>query len=127
MRKIISLAFISILIMGLSFSAENEELEVEIGFPNFDIILNGTVVENSEEVYPFITYNNITYVPMTWDLSSSLGLELSWSQAAGLKINKSDAMSIFEFSGGGDNNIFKKYKAKIVTEVVTVNGNAIDN
>ncbi len=58
-------------------------------------MLNGYVVENDKERFPFIVYKNITYMPMTWEFSRSLGLRLKWSEEAGLSIASSDVAEVY--------------------------------
>ena len=45
---------------------------------DFGITLNGTKVTNSKLAYPILSYNDITYVPMTYNCAHTLGLETEW-------------------------------------------------
>ena len=42
------------------------------------VTLNGQAVDNAAARYPLLVYQDITYVPMTWDLCRFLGLETRW-------------------------------------------------
>lgn len=58
----------------------------EIAIAQFNVYLNGQWINNAEQTYPFITFNNITYMPLTWDNASQLGLGLNWDNQNGLNI-----------------------------------------
>ncbi len=112
----------------INFAEEiTEEEVVEVELPNFDVYINGSVINNENEMYPFILYKGITYIPMTWDVSNSLGLNLKWSKEEGLRISKSDSMTLLEQKGGGSYKKNKLYEALILTSDVKVNGKGIDN
>lgn len=123
MKKIICFIFILVCV-SMNFSYGEE---VVVALPEFDVSINGSVIDNSIVEFPFITYKGITYMPMTWDYSSALGLGLKWSNETGLKINKKNSRIVFESKGGFKNDIFKKYSATIVSSDVNVNGKDLDN
>ncbi|MBE1446882.1 YHYH domain-containing protein [Paenibacillus sp. OAS669] len=52
--------------------------------PTFNIFVNDEWVDNANEEYPFLVYNDVTYYPMTWNFNSKLGL------TTGLKDNRFD-------------------------------------
>ena len=62
--------------------------EVQVTFPECAINLNNRLVDNSTRQYPLITYNDITYFPMTYDDCRFLGLNAAYSAEAGLVITK---------------------------------------
>ena len=101
--------------------------EVEITIPEFDITINGNVIDNQTEKYPFVSYKGITYIPMTWDLSYALGLELKWNPNNGLKVSKRDKMKVYVQKEKTYNNLGKSYLAEIVSFPVEVNGEVVDN
>ena len=101
--------------------------EVEITIPEFDITINGNVIDNQTEKYPFVSYKGITYIPMTWDLSYALGLELKWNPSNGLKVSKRDKMKVYVQKEKTYNNLGKSYLAEIVSFPVEVNGVVVDN
>ncbi len=46
------------------------------------VTLNGQVIDNKNAKYPLLTYSNITYFPMTYQLSRFMGVETDWNNAA---------------------------------------------
>ena len=55
---------------------------------NFPVSINGNLIDNSIQEYPFLTFKGVTYVPLTWKyVSEEFGGESSWSAEEGLIIN----------------------------------------
>jgi len=53
----------------------------------FAISVNGTEINNSEEEYPILLYNNITYFPMTWRFArTEFKWITTWSEEEGFGI-----------------------------------------
>lgn len=123
MKKIVMVCIMILLVMPLTFAED----EVVVTLPGFDISLNGGIVDNDSEVYPFIQYKGITYLPMTWDMSFALGLELKWDNITGLKVGKRDKMVPYAMKKTRAFKLSKTLKAKIVEFPVNVNGVQIDN
>lgn len=49
--------------------------------------LNGKTIENENEDYPFLTFNNITYFPLTWRFAhDEFGWGYEWDTVNGLRI-----------------------------------------
>ena len=46
------------------------------------VTLNGQVIDNKNAKYPLLSYSNITYFPMTYQLSRFMGVETDWNNAA---------------------------------------------
>lgn len=42
------------------------------------VVMNGQEIDSSTAEYPLLMYNNVTYVPMTYDLSRFMGLSTEW-------------------------------------------------
>lgn len=122
MKRIILFLLVAILCMPTVYAEE----KVTVTLPNFDITLNGMVVDNEDEPYPFIVYKGITYLPMTWDMSYALGLELKWSEITGLQVKKRDVVKPYVRQGKGINTA-KSFSATIVEFPVNVNGKQVDN
>ncbi|MCR2805606.1 DUF5050 domain-containing protein [Paenibacillus soyae] len=99
---------------------------VKVTLPTFEVKLNGHLVENRNREYPLLVYRGITYIPMTWNDTRLLGLEASWSQAAGLNIQQSQVTSSYEPYKTESRNA-AAYTAKISTSAITVNGKKINN
>jgi hypothetical protein len=124
MKKIIILILMGLLLIPSAFAGGKD---VTISFPEFDITLNGTKVNNASERYPFILYKGITYIPMTWDLSNALGLKSKWHAETGLEISKNVDMIVYQQKEVVLNDTRGLYNAEIVSFPVTVNGKVIDN
>jgi len=55
---------------------------------DFNIIVNGEVVDNSKEEYPLLTFRDVTYFPLTWRFAvDEFGWEYSFDEEKGLIIN----------------------------------------
>jgi len=122
MKRILLVLVMIIMIMPGVFAED-----VEVVIPDFDITINGNLIDNQTEPYPFIAYKGITYIPMTWDLSLALGLELKWDPSRGLKVSKRDMMKVYVQKEKVINNVGGKYSAEVVDFPVEVNGVKIDN
>lgn len=54
----------------------------------YAVVVNGVPVDNSQETWPLINYNNITYFPLTWQFAvSSFGWDYAWDSQNGLRID----------------------------------------
>lgn len=124
MKRLILIVMLLVLLIPATFA---ETKEVEVILPEFDVTINGNVIDNRTEKFPFIQYKGITYIPMTWDLSFALGLELKWSDVDGLKVSKRDKMQVYVQKEKVINNLGGRYEASVVAFPVIVNGKIIDN
>lgn len=60
------------------------------------VTLNGQVIDNKNTKYPLLTYSNITYFPMTYQLSRFMGVETDWNNASkSLNITAGGAQSAY--------------------------------
>ena len=107
---------------------------VSISLPEFEIKMNNVTIENDMRKYPFIVYNDITYVPMTYQDSKFLGLNTDWNKYNGLNICKIDSvwkkspeMQAFTYSPEMQSveNISKD-QASISMGDIKINGEQID-
>ncbi|WFD12429.1 hypothetical protein [Tepidibacter hydrothermalis] len=57
--------------------------------PDYTISINGQAVDNLNSTSPFFSYNNIIYIPLTWNHVRCLGLESEWNSVTGLKLTTS--------------------------------------
>jgi len=124
MKRLVLIVMLLVLLIPATFA---ETKEVEVILPEFDVTINGNVIDNRTEKFPFIQYKGITYIPMTWDLSYALGLELKWSDVDGLKVSKRDKMQVYVQKEKVINNLGGRYEASVVAFPVIVNGEIIDN
>lgn len=98
-----------------------------VTIPAFKVTLNGVPFESQNARYPLLVYRDITYFPMTWNLSRALGLSLTFSSEAGLEIQKAASMETVRQDTAGSNRLGAAYAAKVVTYPVKVGGLAINN
>ena len=109
---------------GLSMPAMATNVQATL--PSFPVTLNGTVIDNSYRQYPLLVYNNITYFPMTYYDCRFLGVETEWTQANGLKIEKSNLTGAYHQQNMQQKNS-GKVTAQLATGKIAVNGKAIAN
>ncbi|MDF2837629.1 MAG: hypothetical protein K0Q63_3269, partial [Paenibacillus sp.] len=123
--------FMLVFLLSVSFLAPAGEIKaaaasVKVTLPKFEVKLNGHAVENQYREYPLLVYRGITYFPMTWNDTRMLGLETTWSQAAGLGIKQSQVTSSYAPYKTSNRNK-STYSATIAASAITVNGKAIHN
>lgn len=124
MKKLILVVLVLLFAIPAAFAETNE---ITVKLPEFDVTLNGTIINNATEPYPFLHYKGITYIPMTWDLANALGLKLKWNSETGLNISKNTDMTVYEQKEKVINDVGRSLQAKVVTFPVTINDKAIDN
>lgn len=73
MKKTIAIVLTMCMLLGAIPSLAATSVKVTI--PTFDITLNGQKMDNRSSEYPLIVYNDITYIPMTWNLTQFMGLK----------------------------------------------------
>lgn len=101
--------------------------EVKITLPAFDVMLNGTKIENENRQVPLLVYKDITYVPMTYYDCRYLGLISDWNNEANLlSIEKSNITCAYRDYGCEWKNE-NGYEAKVCDFNVLVNNKLIDN
>lgn len=90
---------------------------------DFPIILSGIEVNNSLQQYPILSYNYITYIPMTYNMAQALGLETKWDGKA-LWINqKGDA--VYKSDAQGNNILGQRYVVQKVDFPIYINNQQI--
>ena len=132
MKKLISLvltAFLCVTSFCFSVSAEWKKIKVHIA--PFYTEIQGMSVDNRYVEYPLITYKDITYFPMTFDLCTQLGLVCGYDDEKGLFITREYVNYYKEtpkhFGEKATNYYNKLYDAQIPTYPVYLNGVRIDN
>lgn len=107
-------------------AARSEEIEVRI--PEYPVEINGVAIDSTLSEYPVLSYQGITYFPMTWNFSQALGLSVQWDDESGLSVNQDYALHGKPVQDtGGNNDPSKTYTARKPGFPVTVNGKRIDN
>lgn len=132
MKKLISLvltAFLCVTSFCFSVSAEWKKIMVQIA--PFYTEIQGMSVDNRYVQYPLITYKDITYFPMTFDLCTQLGLVCGYDDEKGLFITREYVNYYPEspksFGDKATNYYNRLYDAQIPTYPVYLNGVSIDN
>lgn len=123
-KKLYSLMLVLTFLVTLSVKVEARTEYATL--PRFDVTLNGQRVDNTYAEYPLLVYKDITYFPMTYHTSRFLGVETNWSEATGLKINKTGIAGKFEFYKTNLKNS-DKYQVSVPEFAITVNGKYVDN
>lgn len=121
MKKGLLVVLLLIMITSVSYAEE-----VVVVLPDFDVLLNGSKIENIKEPYPFIHYKDITYMPLTWEMAAALGLQVIWSDEEGLKVNKATESVAYDSDLGAVNVLKRRYKAGVIEFPVEVNGKTVD-
>lgn len=127
MRKLRLLLVVSVLSLLLCNICHAQNVKVKIA--PFYTQIEDVSVDNRYVEYPLITYKDITYFPMTYDLCSMLNLSVGFDAKQGLYITKyyvSEGGPNF-FGGDAINHYNTEYSAVIPTYPVYLNGIRIDN
>lgn len=77
-RKVIFSIFIMICVSANGY-AFNEDL---VTIPSFNIVLNKKAINNNDRVYPFLMYKDITYMPLSWDITQFMGIKTIYNKSA---------------------------------------------
>lgn len=104
--------------------------EVRVKIAPFYTEIENVSVDNRYVEYPLITYKDITYFPMTYNLCAFLGLRSGFDAEKGLyiiSIPSSYDPDAPLFGGDAVNSLSASYKAVIPTYPVYLNGQLIDN
>lgn len=115
------------LIIAVSQVTAAETSRVEVNIPDFRVEINGVFIDNYHSKYPLLLYKNITYIPLTWNYSSALGLSLNWDENKGLEVKKSGKVNLILQESSITINNNQKYFANIADFQINVNGRVIKN
>lgn len=134
MKKTKVSAAILVLVMYLSsfsFAANAEGNSVKVQIAPFYTEIQYMSVDNRYVEYPLITYKDITYFPMTFDLCAELNLMCGFDSEKGLFITRApinyDSSDAKPFGGDALNSYETLYNAVIPAYPVYLNGIYIDN
>lgn len=124
MKRFLSVVLLVLLITTATFGSNT----VSVSIPEFDVKVNGQLIDTEHSQYPVIRYKGITYFPMTSDYLAGIGLSLKWSQEDGLSISQSGTVGNFKQNFlGTANTLGSKHYAQLVEFPIKVNGKHIDN
>lgn len=68
------------MLLSASVFAKKREKTIRVTLPTYDITVNGIKYDSANSEYPFLVYNNITYMPLTTDFAEFMGLSLCFQQ-----------------------------------------------
>ncbi|CAG7654949.1 hypothetical protein ACFQI7_33115 [Paenibacillus allorhizosphaerae] len=130
--KLKSVLLVVLLASGLTFTlaegpAHAASKDVTVTLPAFPVELDGIELDNAHLKYPLLTYNDITYIPMTWSVSQATGLQSSWSEENGLEVNLDMPLSIKPEPETGGSFRSGRYAAQVADFPVRVNREAVSN
>lgn len=100
---------------------------VTVQVPTFTVKLDDVAYDNQHAMYPLLVYQDVTYFPMTYQLTRSLGLVTGWDDKKGLYIAQHEEECHEEADMSGSNKLGGKYTATVATYPIMVNGWLIDN
>ena len=100
---------------------------VPVSLPEFPVALNGMEMDNQFTQYPLLVYNDVTYFPMTYQLTRSLGLVTGWEEGKGLYIAQHTEWEQGEPDMTGNNRLGGRYQATIPNYPIYVNGWQVKN
>lgn len=124
MKKIVSLVFLSTILMISSFTFSQVVLEGEL--PVFSIYINGVKLNNEALVYPIIEERGILYVPFSDELNQAIGINLKSNSLLGMYYESTgqygEISYDIEFSG-----LHAAYYLDSVKEKIYLNDVYIDN
>lgn len=109
--------------------ANNETVNVRIA--PFRTKILGQDVDNANVEFPLITYKDITYFPMTYDLCAALGMSSGFDSEKGLYIAKhyqdSYDREMKPYGGNKRNYYNRDYQAIVPVYPIYLNGISIEN
>jgi len=95
--------------------------------PDYPFVINGTNIDFKNSLYPVISYNDITYFPMTWHYCRMLGVTTDWTHETGLRVEKANATAEpIEYEKADNTNEHSLYAVLPKYDIV-VNGKKIEN
>ncbi|TVY08479.1 DUF5050 domain-containing protein [Paenibacillus cremeus] len=125
------------LLIGLSITAAVPDpvvqaapssVSVKVGFPEFPVAVNGSMMDVKHSAYPLLLYKDITYFPMTWTNTAALALTVAWDAKNGLSLQKKAACEPLQqdLTPKINTNAVSQY-ATLVPFPVQVNGRTVYN
>ena len=123
--KKLAVLFSIIILCFTSNAYAKETAKCRVIIPDYEIELFGGPIYYQDSLYPFISYKDITYFPMTYDYCRALGLTTYWDADDGLYIahtGDNGTLPTYETA-----NNFSKLWAYYPSYNIYVNGKPIDN
>lgn len=128
MRRIFSVILsLAIIFPLLTQNVSAADSSVRVTIPTFKVTVNDRTIDSTRLQYPLISYNDITYFPLTWRWCHELGLVSGYTEADGLYIANDIGESQETLDNGGYQAAGSRYIAVIPDYPVYINGRRIDN
>ncbi len=108
---------------------------IKVSVAPYNTIINGNAWDTKNALYPILTYRDVTYMPMTYDLCSELGLCIGYSQEEGLAVIREETPQYAPiaypegyapFGSWHPNDLSAKYDAVTVGYPVRIEGERIN-
>ncbi len=126
MKKLLAILLTFTLLISCSSMVLAKETDtVQVIIPSYSVEICNGPVYYYDSLYPFLSYKNITYFPMTYDYCRVLGLLTSWDAQKGLFIAGADTKGTLPIYETTDNSGI--LTATLPTYDIYVNGKKIDN
>ena len=110
------------------FNTNVESKVINGTVPKYNVTVNSVVMDKEKNKYPPLSYNGITYFPMTYDNAMALGILINWNNAERtLYLDRGAGFGnipIKPFDSEKENG--KLYSVKIIPFDVVINGKKID-
>lgn len=108
--------------------AQAEESSFPMQLPSFPVQVNGLKIDSERSSYPVLTYNHMVYLPVK-PFADTLGLEVAWDAARGLKINRRERPSGIRptVESKDKTSVNRRYEAVLPGFPIEVNGKSINN
>ncbi len=125
MKKVAFLVSVLLILNCLSFSASADN-KVSVQIPDYQVIIDDSLVYYADSLYPFLNYKGITYIPMTFEYARALNLTTGWLEGTAFMVAYNpcdDKLPVYETTAN------QKYNTAVVPTGynIYVNGKKIDN
>ncbi|WP_175438403.1 hypothetical protein [Fusibacter sp. 3D3] len=123
-RCVVFLVFVMSAFGMISSAEVNGTGSVQMVLPEYLITIKGESIDNENAQYPLLNYNGITYIPLIYNLSRTLGVETTWHDKEGVAIETTGISCELYLVKSTQNNKTRKfqYRAIFPSFKVTING-----
>lgn len=125
-RWIMTCVFAVCVTLPFTPSSAKAAASVKVELPTYAVNVDGKKIDNVNLTYPLITYNGITYFPLTWNVATGLGLAVSWSPDAGLSVQSHKPKQNELAMETGPANTRTSYMAQVAPFPVTIDGQTVN-
>lgn len=122
-KSVLMLLLLGLLVWATPAYAKNVSVQV----PTFPVEINDVVYDNQHATYPLLVYQDVTYFPMTYRMTRSMGLITAWDNTQGLYIAQHREDTTLTEEMNSKNKLGGKYTASIANYPIKVNSWSIDN